>query len=234
MQFDLANPDRRVNVGIILTGGITEILDVAPIDLVHGLSPSVVKGLPVLSSFEHQAIDIAVYWVTENGRPAKLTSGITMQATVSGVQVSEANVTDQTQHSFANCPPLDVVLMGAHMPDYQANDAELAFIRKSYDQCSAFLAICMGMENLLRAGLLEGKTATAPRFLLEHLRKDASGTKWVEKRWAHDGKVWTSGTLLCGLDMMRAFILETWHDSRPELVEATLDLSCCPVREAEY
>jgi transcriptional regulator GlxA family with amidase domain len=100
--------------------------------------------------------------------------------------------------------------MGANTLDYNPTDAELAFVRKAYEESAAFIAICGGFENPLRAGLLHGKTATAPRSLLGMLRENAPDVQWVEKRWHRDGKLWTSGALLNGADLMSAFITETW------------------------
>lgn len=123
--------------------------------------------------------------------------------------------------------------MGAHVGDYTTTEAELAYIRKAHEECAAFLTICGGFMNALRAGLLEGKAATAPRFILPQLKKDAPGVEWVEQRWAHDGKVWTTGALLCGPDMMRAFMQETWQN-KAQLVHIMLDISCCPYRSVKY
>ncbi|KAF2482397.1 class I glutamine amidotransferase-like protein [Neohortaea acidophila] len=217
MPLDLANPDRKINVGIILTGGITEILDVAPIDLIHGMTPELIAPLPLPEPMKAQALDLAFFWITEHGKPARMSSGATMQAT----------------HSFANAPTIDIALMGAHNLGYNPSETELAYVRKVFDECAAFLTICGGFENLLRAGLLVGKTATAPRFMLPQLQKDAPNTKWVEQRWARDGKVWTTGALLCGPGMMRAFAQDTWHN-KPEMVNIMLDIGNAPGRETAY
>lgn len=96
--------------------------------------------------------------------------------------------------------------MGQRKVGYAENEAEIAFIRKAYEDCSAFLAICGGYESAHRAGLLKGKTATAPRVILHQLREESPETNWIEQRWARDGKMWTSGILLNGLDLMMAFV----------------------------
>ena len=123
--------------------------------------------------------------------------------------------------------------MGAVSVGYTHTEAELAFVRKQYEHCSAFLTICGGFQAALMAGVLHGKTATAPRFLLDGLRKDAPGTNWVYRRWARDGKVWTSGALLNGLDMMVAFARDTWANKGP-MVEMMVDLGAWPIRDVEY
>jgi transcriptional regulator GlxA family with amidase domain len=141
--------------------------------------------------------------------------------------------TDATQDSFATCPPLDIVLIGATTYGREFNEAELAYIRKSYDECAAFLTICGGMAGPLRAGVLNGKTATAPRMMLPMLHQQAPGTTWLEKRWVRDGKLWTSGTLLNGMDLMVAFSNEFWG-GEGSLVEFMLKMGSWPIRDVDY
>jgi hypothetical protein len=81
MTFQLSNPGRAIEAGMILMGE-TEILDVAPIDLLHGISKKFVNAIPLSEELKAKALDINFHWVTENGTAAKLTSNITMEATV--------------------------------------------------------------------------------------------------------------------------------------------------------
>jgi transcriptional regulator GlxA family with amidase domain len=85
----------------------------------------------------------------------------------------------------------------------------------------------------LQAGLFHGKTVTAPRPMLGELQKNTPGTTWVEKRWARDGKLWTSGTLLNGLDLMAAFIRETWGTENT-LQDFILKFGAVPIRDVDY
>lgn len=86
---------------------------------------------------------------------------------------------------------------------------------------------------MLEAGLLEGKTVCAPRIVFEVMKKNVPNVNWVDKRWAHDGKVWSSSTLLNGTDLMRAFATETWG-GRNGMVEAALDAGHYPVRDVDF
>lgn len=120
---------------------------------------------------------------------------------------------------------------------YQANEADLAFIRKAYASCAAFLTICGGMLAPMQAGILQGRKATAPRFMLEALRRDNPGVAWQEKRWVRDGKVWSSGALLNGLELMRAFLEETWGrggGAGDDIVAMLLSAGCWPRRDVDY
>ncbi|KAJ4295071.1 hypothetical protein N0V90_007079 [Kalmusia sp. IMI 367209] len=229
MSFDLSNPNRTIQAGVILMGE-TEILDVAPIDFLHGLNKKFAAVLPISDELKAKALDIEFHWVTEKGEPAKLTAGISLNAT----------------DSYESCPPLDIVLIGAYFPDYTPNEADLAFIRKAYNDCIcpppnyllkpnappgvAFLTICGGMIPAQIAGVLAEHTCTAPRFMVSLLQQQDPRTKWVEKRAVRDGKIWTSGALLNGLDLMQEFAKTYW----PELAEVAIPLGGWPERSLEY
>ncbi|PHH67134.1 hypothetical protein CDD81_2903 [Ophiocordyceps australis] len=221
--FDLSKPNRTIRVGVILMGGRTEALDVAPVDMIHSITKGFVDELPAQwlpMDIRSQAIDAEFLWVSEAGKSttSKLTSAMSIVAT----------------NSFDDCPPLDVVMIGAHNFSYEPTEKELAFVRKSWENCSAFLAICGGIEVAVLAGIVGSKTATAPRFALDPLRQRVPEARWVNKRWERDGKLWTSGTLLNGLDLTSAFIQETWGKGEGSLVDYTIKLCAWPIRDQEY
>lgn len=122
--------------------------------------------------------------------------------------------------------------MGAHKEGYEPSEAELSFIRKSYDDCTAFISVCGGFQAPMQAGLYQGKSVTAPRPWLENLRQQAPDTEWVEKRWHKDGKLWTSGTLLNGLDLIRGLGEEVYGEH--SLATRMLDMGCFPKRPIDY
>lgn len=116
------------------------------------------------------------------------------------------------------------------MIGYTPTPAELAFISSSYSASTAFITVCGGMLPAQLAGVLVGKTATGPRFMIADLQKQDPRTTWVEKRYVRDGKLWTSGALLNGLDLMREFMKTYW----PELAACSINLGGVPVRDVEY
>lgn len=125
--------------------------------------------------------------------------------------------------------------MGAASIGYIPTEAELQFIRKSYDQSVAFLNICGGVILAQAAGVLKGKTCTAPRTLLPMFKGQFPDTEWVDKRYAQDGKIWTSGALLNGLDMMRAFVTSTWGNEGAGVIgQFLLQLGHFPLRDNDY
>ncbi|KAK2592699.1 hypothetical protein QQS21_009600 [Conoideocrella luteorostrata] len=220
--FDLSNPDRPVRVGVILMNGVTELLDVAPIDLFHGMSKAFTDQLIdefITPAMRSQALDMECIWVSEVGPTDqnRLTSGLNITPT----------------HSFEDCPPLDIAIIGANNFGYTPNETELDFVRKTYSSCSAFITVCGGMVVPLRAGVLSGKTATAPRFMLDMLKEQSPEVQWVEKRWVRDGKLWTSGALLNGMDLGTAFVQEVWAE-RKELVDFLLRVGSWVSRDLDY
>ncbi|KAH7108655.1 class I glutamine amidotransferase-like protein [Dendryphion nanum] len=217
----LRNPSRVLHVGVILMGGETEIIDVMPIDMLHGMGKKFIGDFSEMfgKALVDQAFDMEFHWVNEKGNTARLTSNIKLEAT----------------DSFESCPPLDIVLLGAHNPTmHTLNEAELAYLRKAYQDSSAFITVCGGVLPAQASGVLVGKTATAPRFMLDILRKNDPRTTWVEKRYVTDGKLWTSGALFNGVDLMRAFIIDTWGKEREELVSMCLEMGSVPVRNVDY
>ncbi|KAK8088493.1 hypothetical protein PG997_003454 [Apiospora hydei] len=202
-SIDLSNPNRRIEVGVLLMNGMTEVLDVAPIDLLNGMTKSLMDNVSpefLPDGVKYKAIDIEFHWVSETGQgTSRLTSGMSIVPT----------------------------------QDYKPNEAELAFVRKSYEDCAAFLTICGGMMVPLQAGILKGLTCTAPRTMLPMLRGMAPETKWAEKRWVRDGKVWTSGVLLNGQDLMVAFVREYWG-GEGSLGEALIQMGNWPLRSVNY
>ncbi|KAI0544134.1 class I glutamine amidotransferase-like protein [Xylaria curta] len=223
--LNLSKPHRPVHVGVILVKGETELLDIAPVDMIHGLSRHFIKTLPDdlgPAGFKEGAIDMQFHWVTEDGpsnTPGNFTSGLRVVPT----------------DSFATCPPLDIVIIGAYPFSYVPSENELAFARKSYEDCAAFLAICGGVDFPRRAGLLEGKTATGPRVMLPLWRGADQSTNWVEKRWVHDGKMWTSGALFNGCDMMHNFAKRVWADTpSAAIVEYLAKMGAWPDRDVDY
>ncbi|KIW75175.1 hypothetical protein Z517_11947 [Fonsecaea pedrosoi CBS 271.37] len=218
-SFDLSRPNRTIHAGVILLNAETEILDVAPIDLLNSVSKNFVQTLEefALPGMAAQALDIDFHWVNQTGKTAKLTGGVSVQPT----------------DDFSTCPPLDIVLMGAHLNGYNPNEVELDFVRKSYENCSAFITICGGLQAAFQAGLFKNKTVAAPRFMLEQLRATGPETTWVEERWHRDGKLWTSGALLNGLDLMRAFGTEYWG-GEGSLIQFAFDSGHWPLRDVQY
>lgn len=87
MAFNLSNPGRPIEAGIIVMAE-TEVLDVAPIDLLHGISTRFINNLPLPDELKAKAPVVNFNWITENGEPANLTSNMKVNATVRVLRTS--------------------------------------------------------------------------------------------------------------------------------------------------
>ncbi|MGF6347491.1 DJ-1/PfpI family protein [Variovorax sp. W2I14] len=112
--------------------------------------------------------------------------------------------------SFADCPPLDYLLVPGGMGTRREvdNPAMVQFLAKQAPGCKALLSVCTGAFVLHAAGLLSGKTATTHWGSLDRLRA-LGDVKVVEQRFVQDGNVWTSAGVSAGTDLMLAFIAHT-------------------------
>ncbi|WP_205729197.1 DJ-1/PfpI family protein [Ferrimonas aestuarii] len=92
---------------------------------------------------------------------------------------------------FEDCPPLDILLVGAAMPKQSMNVELLQFIKRQSQQAAAVIGVCAGSVLLGQVGLLKGKTAATNfhmRKLLPHFGAEISRGEVVA-----DGKVYTAG-----------------------------------------
>jgi transcriptional regulator GlxA family with amidase domain len=111
------------------------------------------------------------------------------------------------QISFANCPPLDYLLIpgGQGTRLELSNPVLLDFIATQARNCKAVLSVCTGAFVMHAAGLLSGKKATTHWGSLERLRA-LGDVHVVEQRFVQDGNVWSSAGVSAGTDLMLAFI----------------------------
>jgi len=99
--------------------------------------------------------------------------------------------------SFADCPPLDYLLVPGGMGTRREvdNPAMVRFLAAQAPGCKALLSVCTGAFVLHAAGLLSGKTATTHWGSLDRLRA-LGDVKVVEQRFVQDGDVWTSAGVI--------------------------------------
>jgi transcriptional regulator GlxA family with amidase domain len=111
------------------------------------------------------------------------------------------------QASFADCPPLDALLVpgGQGTRTEVDNPVLVDFIRNEARAAKHVLSVCTGSFLLHRAGLLAGRRATTHWASLDRLRA-LGDVDVVEERFVRDGIVWTSAGVSAGIDMALAFI----------------------------
>jgi cyclohexyl-isocyanide hydratase len=115
---------------------------------------------------------------------------------------------------YSEAGPSDVLFVpgGSGGRTVMEDDRVISYLRSKSRTCQAVLSVCTGSFLMQRAGLLDGKRATTHWAFLDHLKGDPNVTV-VERRFVHDGGIWTSGGVSAGMDMTLAFIAEAFGES---------------------
>ncbi len=113
-------------------------------------------------------------------------------------------------HSFSNCPQLDVLLVpgGLGTRTEVENEATIGFIRKQGASAEWVTSVCTGAFLLHRAGFLEGKRATTHWGAVELLKQEGNVTVAGDERWVRDGNVITAAGVSAGIDMALYLVAE--------------------------
>ncbi len=122
-------------------------------------------------------------------------------------------------HGFADCPPLDLVLLPGGMGTLAALEDEPlhAFLRERSATARATLSVCSGSAILARAGLLDGRKATSNKQYFSLATTQSDRVDWVQAaRWVEDGPFVTSSGVSAGMDMALAVIEGIWGSERAE------------------
>ena len=105
-------------------------------------------------------------------------------------------------HTFADAPPLDVILVPGGMGSRREvdNPRMIDFVRKAGRNASYLTSVCTGAFILHRAGFLSGKRAITHWGAVEWLRQ-LGDVEVVQERFVQDGNVITSAGVSAGIDM---------------------------------
>lgn len=109
----------------------------------------------------------------------------------------------EPQFSFANHPPLDVLIIpGGVVTDELENAPGLSWLAEQAALAELTVSICTGAFLAGQAGLLKGKRATTHWEDLADLRTFLPDTQIVEdRRWVDEGKIITSAGISAALDV---------------------------------
>ena len=119
----------------------------------------------------------------------------------------------QPHHSFADCPPLDLLVVpggGGYRPDgtpfgtrrEMHNATMLEFVKARHAQSELTLSVCTGALVLGQAGLLEGLPATTHHLAFAALREVSKAITVIEGvKHVDAGRIVTSGGISAGITM---------------------------------
>jgi transcriptional regulator GlxA family with amidase domain len=123
-----------------------------------------------------------LYTVAERRDPLRVSGGLTV-------------VPD---HTFADAPPPDVIVVGAHRP----SEAELSWLKRASANAQVTMSVCTGASVLARAGLLDGQKAATHYWFTEEYGKRWPKVTFVPgARFVESGRVASSAGLSAGIDL---------------------------------
>ena len=107
-------------------------------------------------------------------------------------------------HGFADCPPLDILLVPGGMGTRRevSNAALVDWIARQARGAETTTSVCTGAALLARAGVLDGRRATSNKRAFGWVAAQGPKVDWVRQaRWVDDGNVVTSSGVSAGIDM---------------------------------
>ncbi len=106
-------------------------------------------------------------------------------------------------HTFADAPPLDVVLVpGGSGTRREVNNATLIeWLRQVGSRCTWVTSVCTGALLLHEAGFAKGKRVTTHWSFIETLRARPDVTVLEHTRYVRDGNLVTAAGVSAGIDM---------------------------------
>jgi transcriptional regulator GlxA family with amidase domain len=112
----------------------------------------------------------------------------------------------QPDHTFASCPPLDVVMVPGGLGSRAAagNEELLRFLgtRAADPKVAIVASVCTGAEVLARTGILDGLPAATNHQAFTLVSQGAPRVLWDNvSRWVDAGKIVTSAGVSAGIDM---------------------------------
>jgi transcriptional regulator GlxA family with amidase domain len=179
------------------------------------IGPKEVFGMFALSS----SGEWQVATISQDGEPVRSYLGTTIEA----------------DHSFGDCPQLEVLLVpgGLGTRTEVDNEAIIGFVRKQGTGADWITSVCTGAFLLHRAGFLDGKRATTHWGAIELLRQESNVTVVDDERWVKDGNVITAAGVSAGIDMALYLVAELTNSDKAKRVQHMMEYYPKPPQFAE-
>jgi cyclohexyl-isocyanide hydratase len=132
-------------------------------------------------------------------------------------------------HSFANCPPLDLICVpgGSYGVVRALGDREtIEFVRRQADAAKYVTSVCTGAFILGVAGLLKGRRATTHWAFTDLL--PLVGATHEKARVVRDGNVITAGGVTSGIDFGLSVVAEIAGERTAQTIQLGIEYDPAP------
>ncbi|KAF8866388.1 PfpI endopeptidase-like protein [Acephala macrosclerotiorum] len=211
---------KHLHIGVFVPGTI-QLLDLSAIDLLGMMSPDYLRACHLPEALCAAGIPSTIHYISvpETGPFVQLTANASLKVT---------KVIDDLEVQPGK---LDIVLVPGPDPAATFEERVLKFVEghavwKGEDgKTTDVLSVCTGVFLLSQSGILKGKKASGPRAIVPKLRKQFPDVEFIDdKRWVHDGNVWTSGGITNGQEMVACYMKEKFPGPATEAAIAMADV----------
>jgi transcriptional regulator GlxA family with amidase domain len=134
-------------------------------------------------------------------------------------------------HTFDDCPPLDVVLVpgGQGTRVEMKNDVMTSFVAKQAANAEWTTSVCTGSFVLHGAGLTDGRKVTTHWAAIDELKTHAPDLDVVgDERWVVDGNLVTAAGVSAGIDMALWLVGQLYDVDHARLIQKYIQYDPAP------
>jgi cyclohexyl-isocyanide hydratase len=156
-------------------------------------------------------------------------SQIVVAAKSDGPVPSDCGLSLLPTHSFANCPPLDLICVPGGVKGVigAIGDREtIDFVRRQAAGAQYITSVCTGAFVLGVAGLLQGRRATTHWAYTELL--PLLGAKFEKARIVRDGNLITAGGVTAGVDFGLSVVAEIAGETAARAIQLGIEYDPAP------
>ncbi len=159
--------------------------------------------------------DTHVVTIAEHARPVRCAKGLRITP----------------DHTFADAPPLDVVLVPGGMGTRREvdNPVLIDWLREAGSACSWVTSVCTGAYLLCRAGFCDGRRVTTHWGFIPTLREAFPDTEVLEGvRYVRDGSLVTAAGVSAGIDMALWLVGQIWDVEHARRTQRMIEYDPAP------
>lgn len=220
--------DTTWNIGVLLLP-LHQLLDwVGPIDYISNHSRQVLTLYAAESlipaGIAERAPFINFHYISHDLNPVLASSGPPIHPTT----------------TTADCPPLNYLVVPGCDPWKPLPEGITQFMKKllADPNFKAFMTVCTGSMAIAQTGVLDGHTACTNKVVLRIAAEKGllyKNVKWIgDKRWHHDGRLWSGAGITAGIDMACAFLAAHLDKDLLELGERLAEYKPNPAQPDDF